>query len=112
MKVQIFKVYWCKCGNDEFPHKWHKIRNPKLHGKAEFKTYVYDIDGKYCCDEMKEALDGDFITFGNPDYTTITENTSLNITKESWGTDIIPIKFCPFCGEPIEYEECGDYEEK
>lgn len=111
MKVKIFKVYWCKCGNDEFPHRWRKIRNPKLHGKGSFKANTYDIDGPYCCDEMEKALEDGFIHFGDPEFS-MTRATTFSVVKRSWVNELLTVNFCPFCGESIEYEECGDCEEK
>lgn len=126
MKVKIFKVYWCKCENAEHPHK--RIKKPELHGKGSFRAYVWEIESviqidrsggeipNYCCEKMMEAIDGDFITFGHPEYRLDKEATSLSITKQehyqAWGIEIMAIQFCPFCGEEIEYEECGDYEQK
>ena len=110
MKVQIFKAYWCKCGNDDHPHRWTKIRKPELHGKGSCKGHIYAIDGKHCCEEMEKALEESFIHFGDPEYPSMTRARAFSVVKRSWVNELLTIKFCPFCGEKIEYEECGDYE--
>jgi len=130
MKVKIFKVYWC--GNAEHPHKvptkYSKCKqdikvDKSKHGKGSFKAYVWEIDSvlgldrsggeipNYCCEKMMEALDEDFITFGHPSIEWIRKPLLLvHQSKKVGGTETMGIEFCPFCGEPIEYEECGDYE--
>lgn len=108
LKVLILKVYWCKCGNSEHPHK--RIRNKALHGQNGIKTNVYDIEGPFCCTKMEKALKEEFISFGDPEYT-MTKDNFFCIINKGWAGNTIRIDFCPFCGAQITYVDGGDYKE-
>lgn len=63
---------------------------------------------KYCCNEMKEAIEDGFVIFGEAD-SYLNRDNNLNISQCSpypegavWCE--MPIKFCPFCAERIEIE--------
>jgi len=71
-----------------------------------------EIEGQpgFCCEEMgTEWTNEDVIGFGPRDnYGKVTEDDiAVNIYQRGYydSYEWCPIKFCPFCGEAIEYEE-------
>jgi len=69
------------------------------------------LGNNFCCGKMDEAWD-EAIAFGEDrEGGTLNEEDTVNIYYVTIypGTDLIfhsyPIKFCPFCAEPVEYEE-------
>jgi len=56
-----------------------------------------------CCDEMREAWNNGFISYGERDGET-EENTNVNIYKFDEDENVFSsfsIKFCPFCSTKI-----------
>ncbi len=69
---------------------------------------IENID--YCCEEMKEAYNNGFIHFGDPNSCP-NMNNHINISRFPYfdvsllsNADIMPIKYCPFCGEVIKID--------
>jgi len=59
----------------------------------------------HCCDDMKDAWDGGAIHFGSdfPNFSDCDVNIwKWNCWPEGAGLDEYPIRFCPFCAEPVE----------
>ncbi len=70
----------------------------------------WDRELEFCCGEMKtEWREGDIVGFGPRDNwgKVAEEDIAVHIYQrilyESY--EWYPIKFCPFCGEAIEYDE-------
>jgi hypothetical protein len=107
MEIEIGQKFWCKCGNEYYPHKG--IRNKSKHGKGNLYKY-YPKEIKFCCEEMKKAFDKKFIGFGEFEdggYCGFGRaNTNINIyscspyPEGAFWTEM-KINFCPFCGKKI-----------
>ena len=111
MKVTALCYYMCSCGKHRYPHEIAKevrFEDGKEHKKTEIKRY-YRIDTKYCCEEMKKAIEHDFIIFGKfegYDYSDKEVNIigASTCCYEGMIFDTMPIRLCPWCGEKIEVE--------
>lgn len=64
-----------------------------------YEYKVLKID--FCCDEMRDAEDGNFVGFGDGDAG-LNRDNHVNIYKNwGYGCDSKPITLCPFCGKPV-----------
>lgn len=79
----------------------------------------YELVGdiKFCCQDLKDAYDEDFLSFGEYEYSSLNVDHNLNIAKcypypEGACWDELPIKFCPFCGKEIKYVQTEKMESK
>mgnify|MGYP000468811137 CR=1 FL=1 len=74
------------------------------------KDYILVGETQFCCDDMKEAWDDDFIGFGEKFDSILNYDHCVNIYKchpypegACWIT--MGIKYCPFCREEIKIEQ-------
>lgn len=102
MKVQYKIIY-----------HWYDAPNAFIPFKDGDINYIELVSIKdYCCKEMEEAVENVVIYFGEFEFTH-TKNKDLNImTCDCKPGDDDPIKYlemsikyCPFCGKKIEFEE-------
>ena len=110
MKVKVTLIYWCKCNNSEYPHKY--IKKPSLHGRGQPWEYRIEEIEDFCCIEMRRAYDENFIQFKtimNRSIGGIPIGCGLAIIRtycyeEGACENEMYIDYCPFCGEKIETE--------
>ena len=108
LEISFKKVYYCKCGNAQYPHK--NIKKKELHGKGELMKYDSEI--KYCCEDMRGAINERFVILGDYEsglyvYSFAQDPRTINISHCSpfpegpvW--DTMEICYCPFCGTKIK----------
>lgn len=91
--------------------RYKKIWGNQHHGHIDHTEFmnIEKQDFSFCCPEMKDEYDEHDIAFSY-EYG---KETDFGINKEIPYTDgdheIIPITFCPFCGERITLECIGEY---
>jgi len=111
MKVKIEKVYWCKCGQTEHPHKGIILKN--IHSQGRLARYRIVGTIEFCCREMEKAYDENFIQFKNimnhPILHAIPIGCGLTINKticypECACEEEMFIYYCPFCGKEVVLE--------
>lgn len=76
------------------------IHNPNM------KTLM--TSPNYCCEKLNEAFDNKIIGFGDINFEADENNNFVNLyfyDKDEENFDLIPINFCPFCGDRIKTEE-------
>jgi len=67
---------------------------------AKYKVISHD----FCCDEMKDCIRGGYpLCFS--DYVFPEPCYNVYVPDGYGESDDIEVKYCPFCGEKIEYEE-------
>lgn len=102
MEIEAIPRYWCKCGQTQHPHKGIRLKDK--HGQGNLDGYIGEVI-KFCCNDMKEAFDEEFIVFGKiDDYCSCNADVNITMCKpypEGIIWEEMPIKFCPFCKEKI-----------
>ncbi len=87
--------------------------------KVDYRTTLYKDDSirmieavkhHFCCEQMGEALDDNFIGFGEFIDSILNQDTAVNIAvchpwPEGAAWDFTQINFCPFCAAPIKTEQ-------
>jgi len=106
MIVKAVAKYWCECGNSMYPHKGIKKKYLGRHKRGHLRGYRPKIEmGEYCCNFMKEAIDDEYIVFGEyGEY--MSKDLNLNIIHcspypEGAVFTECPIEYCPFCADKI-----------
>ena len=70
------------------------------------------LQGDFCCEEMEQAVTGEFIGLENEEeniYPVIFKVTVTNKSPQGVLWNSMRIKFCPFCGKKINLKvEGGD----
>jgi len=79
------------------------------HKKGDIESIDCKIE-KYCCDDIEKAMEDNFVCFGEYESYGFNKNENVNIVKclpwpEGAFFEEMAIKFCPFCGNKIEYIE-------
>jgi len=67
----------------------------KIKKEETLRTYTSYSVKRYCCKDMEKLLDFGILTFENGEIIA-SGHTDLEYSYRK------AIKFCPFCGEPIE----------
>ena len=83
-----------------------KIKYKSIYSEDNSLEQVRLLNTDYCCDEMKEAFDGYFITFGG-EYNREAEVSIRSCSPYPEGSwwDYMKINVCPFCGTKIQLIE-------
>lgn len=71
------------------------------------QTTFQKTESQTCCADMSNALDNEYIGYGERTEPVINESTKVNIysfvtDEDTWLA--VPINYCPFCSASIEIE--------